>query len=42
VGIGALLFKAGVYFDLSTSYGASLGSAPTSPMTMAGSVWSAR
>lgn len=27
VGIGALLFKAGVYFDLSTSYGASLGSA---------------
>lgn len=27
VGIGALLFKAGVYFGLSTSYGASLGSA---------------
>lgn len=27
VGIGALLFKAGIYFGLSTSYGASLGSA---------------
>ncbi len=27
VGIGALLFKAGVYFGLSTSYGASIGSA---------------
>jgi hypothetical protein len=32
VGIGALLFKAGVYFGLSTSYGATLGSALGAPL----------